>query len=203
MTSQSSLVRKIQRVGSFLRSSKTFRLFDFSSFFFFFFLQKFKKCLLIFLLFSLVSFLSSRLDEAFCRMEKQLYEAALLGKTGLFLDILDRNPDTDVNWKYFEGNTALHAAARFGHRDIVKRLLAHPKIRVPEKNDAGETPLVTSLLSTSYSNVPILLLRDDRMDFSFEGAEGQALLEKIKLNYSQPSKKTRDSKLPFFHFMFS
>ena len=111
-------------------------------------------------------------------MEREFYEAVLVGKQEDYKRILDNNPDVDITWRSFQGDTVLHNAARY-HSDLLKRLMTHPKFNMNLKNDLGVTPLMLCIEHGQREMFQNFVL-DDSTDFSFAGAEGQALLEKIK-----------------------
>jgi len=62
----------------------------------------------------------------------------------------------DMNAMDDQGSTALHAAVRAGHTDVVRKLLSHPAVRPDAANAQGETPLHALARYPKESSVAIL-----------------------------------------------
>ena len=82
------------------------------------------------------------------------------------------NPGLDVNWTN-RGDlhrTVLHAASIHGTVEAVKLLLAHPDIKVNEK-DFGSTPLSFGC-QEGHEFVVELLLKDSRVNVTLDDHDG-------------------------------
>ena len=72
-----------------------------------------------------------------------LFNAAESGDIVEFKRVLEDNPGLDINWKNSERNgwTFLHIAALEGHHEIVKIILAHPRVNIYALSGGGMTAL--------------------------------------------------------------
>jgi len=98
------------------------------------------------------------------QMEHKLNDAASAGRVIFITELLQGNPEVDVNWRnptHF-GWTALHRACWTGKDEVVEVLLAHPKIDVDPVTEDGSTPLWCAFRNAHPSCLR-LLLRDPRM----------------------------------------
>lgn len=113
----------------------------------------------------------------FCRkisMEQELYQAAGSGDTRRVRDILEGDPNLNVNWKNWHGwqwGTSLHQACANNHAAVISLLLAHPEIMVNEKNARGATPFMEAC-RLGRTEAVRLLLRDPRVSLE-EPASGR------------------------------
>jgi len=73
-----------------------------------------------------------------------LFNAAESGDIVEFKRVLEDNPGLDINWKNSERNgwTFLHIAALEGHHEIVKIILAHPRVNIYALSGGGMTACV-------------------------------------------------------------
>jgi len=97
-------------------------------------------------------------------VEKQLSEAAEDGRASVVSSLLRDNPGLNVNWTNHAQWTPLHIASK-DRVEVVKLLLAHPKINV--KSISGQTPLS---FGCKYGQVSVveLLLKDPRVDVTLD-----------------------------------
>ncbi|KAL8718626.1 MAG: hypothetical protein Q9181_008178, partial [Wetmoreana brouardii] len=79
--------------------------------------------------------------------ERPLYEAAVYGEIEAITLIIDKVTDVDDDNRW--GRTALHAAARGGHRETVEILLLHGA-DLTRKDHQGRTPLFFACLSLAH-----------------------------------------------------
>lgn len=84
-----------------------------------------------------------------------VHEAAYAGNTGC-LEFLLRQEDSDVNWKTFEGETALLLAARAGHLQCTRMLLKNGA-EVNSPTNEMYTPLFEAVNANSLSCAKCLL----------------------------------------------
>ena len=95
-----------------------------------------------------VNFLMSTSDLS---KEKQLYQAVADGDLET-VKTLASDEAVDINWAAAErSDTPLHHACRIGHLEIVKELLAHPRIEVNKGNVINATPLFPSRKNKALS----------------------------------------------------
>ena len=92
-----------------------------------------------------------------------MFEAAQDGRVAEVSSLMRDNPDLNVNWQDKKCHwTALHRASLNGHAEIVKVLLAHPRISVNKENVYGQTPVLEGCFGGCVSVE--LLLKDPRVD---------------------------------------
>ena len=65
------------------------------------------------------------------------------------LELLDEDPSVDVNAQDVSGMTALHYAAMYEKKEVVKALLAHKDIKPSLKNKERQTPLDIALATNN------------------------------------------------------
>ena len=104
-------------------------------------------------------------------MEQQLVDAATNGHVKDLQALLRDNPAVDVNWRDFNGWTALHYASRNDHAEVAKLLLAHPSIDVNLQASDGSTSFSFGCVRGAVS-VVIMLLKDHRVDVSLDNVNG-------------------------------
>jgi len=106
-------------------------------------------------------------------LEHKLFEAARDGRVGEVLFLLRNHPDLNVNWanEHNFQQTALHTAAFYNHTEVVKVLLAHPRINVNQTNMSESTPLLDGCFKGNVSVVQVLL-KDPRVNATLEDDEG-------------------------------
>ena len=92
-------------------------------------------------------------------VEKTLWEAAKRGPVSEVSSLLGDHPEINVNWTnpHSDKWTPLHIACRYGHVEVVKRLLAHPNIHVNLKIIGGQTPLSLGCYNGQVTVVQLLL----------------------------------------------
>jgi len=116
-------------------------------------------------------------------IQDELVEACQLGDIEVVEDILD-NEEVDINGRDERGEIPLHTAARWGHLDIVRRLLEYPGIKI---NDAGETVLHVACTNDRAAAVVQLLLQDRRCSPSVvnkkDGAGETALMIAVDMSH--------------------
>ena len=110
---------------------------------------------------------------------KQLFDAAYGSRVSEVSSLLRDHPDINVNWTDEYQEAALHITSLYGHVEIVKLLLAHPTINVNLRNSDGKTPLS---YGCSYESVVEVLLKDPRVDVTFDDSRGCAPLWKASYN---------------------
>ena len=93
----------------------------------------------------------------------QLLAAARDGHISEVSSLLRDNPGFNINWGNDEGWTALHVASLNGQAEVVKLLLARPRIDVTKKELFGNTPILLSC-DEGHISVVRLLLKDPRVD---------------------------------------
>jgi len=98
-------------------------------------------------------------------LEVLLYTAAKEGDDVTVRDVLENNPDLDVNWsdELDYDRTPLHWAAVNGHTAVVRLLLACPDIDVNATECLGRTPFRLACSNNHVACVR-LLLDDHRVD---------------------------------------
>jgi len=113
--------------------------------------------------------------------EKRLYDAAQYDRLEEVEALLRDNPSLDINWKYYKGWTALHAASWQGHVEVFKILLAHPAIQFQVQTKRGFSPFV---LGCKNGQLPVvrLLLNDPRVDITLTDHEGHTPLWRALLH---------------------
>jgi len=72
-----------------------------------------------------------------------LFNAAWAGNVANFKRVLEENPELDINWQNpsHSNRTSLHIAALEGHHEIVKIILAHPRVNIYALSGGGMTAL--------------------------------------------------------------
>ena len=110
-------------------------------------------------------------------VEKQLYDAADRNWVFKVSSLLRDYPEINVNWTNpdFFQYAALHVASLFGHVEVIKLLLAHPKINVNSKNIDGQTPLSFGC-QVGYVSVVEELLKDPHVDVTHDDNMGRTPL---------------------------
>jgi len=114
-------------------------------------------------------------------MEFLLHRLIETGRIDRVKKILMEHPEVDVNELEEErGCGLLHTACRRqdcpGLDTIITMLLAHPDIRVNERNSTGETPFMVAC-GNGTSRCLRLLLKDSRVDISLRGDNGYTPLQ--------------------------
>jgi len=95
--------------------------------------------------------------------EQCLWEAASSGKLALVQELAE-DPLVNVNWGDAEyGRTAFYRACFFGKADIVRYLMAHPRVDVNRKQKETATPLCAAA-SEGHREVIDVLLADPRVE---------------------------------------
>ena len=89
-----------------------------------------------------------------------LHGAAYLGCVEIMIALFELNK-WDVQATDFNGNTAITWAARWGHEEAVKVLLAQEDVNPHQVNHFGETPLLWAASNGHDGVVRMLLARDD------------------------------------------
>lgn len=95
-------------------------------------------------------------------------EAGLPGGNAAVLAVQDPNAKDD------DGTTALMRAAKDGHTELVKTLLAQPGIRINEKDPLGHTALMLAAIGGRTETVRLLL--DAKADAGITDAQGETAL---------------------------
>ena len=124
------------------------------------------------------------------KLQFRLEDAATNGDLATVKDLLGRLGDP--NGRSFDGDTAVHAAARRGHRNVVEYLLGQGA-NVNVRNDQRETPLHSAVRNHQLQMIKYLLemgadknLRDSRgrtaRDWAavFNDKEAGQLLDRVK-----------------------
>jgi ankyrin repeat protein len=98
-------------------------------------------------------------------MEKILYDQLSICKIERALDILNNNPEININWTSSRNPrfTFLHVACIWDLSEVLPVLLSHPKIDVNAKSSNGSTPFWIACMNGSTDCVK-LLLKDERVD---------------------------------------
>jgi len=95
--------------------------------------------------------------------EQQLWKASTDGDLEK-VNLLAGDETVDVNWVGEDRlDTSLHRACRFRHLEIVKVMLAHPKIEVNKGNKGDASPFFI-VCQERHMEVVSLLLADQRID---------------------------------------
>jgi hypothetical protein len=106
------------------------------------------------------------MEEYYLPVESRLCKEVGRGDTANVKMILEKYPDVDVNFEYESGWTPLHRACMLGRTEIVRLLLAHPKIDVNSlKGIVKYTPFVYAC-SFSKLDCAIALINDPRVDLN-------------------------------------
>lgn len=92
-------------------------------------------------------------------MESVLYSYSEKGMQEEAKRLLGEHPDIDINWNNPRNynQTALHAACKAGHVNIVSLLLSHPLIDVNSRDIDGGTPFYRSCVHGSTACAKFLL----------------------------------------------
>jgi ankyrin repeat protein len=69
----------------------------------------------------------------------ELMQAAVRGDDARVRDMVSHN--ANVNYSDHDGDTALHAAAEYGHPEVIRSLVRQGKAQVDVRDDDGHTPL--------------------------------------------------------------
>jgi len=105
--------------------------------------------------------------------------AALNGNESEVKEILEENPNINVNWKSEKNPafayTALHYACYHSHDKVVSLLLAHPDIDVNHKDNDGNTPFMYACVKVR-TNCVRLMLRDPRVNPNVPDNDGSTPL---------------------------
>ena len=106
-------------------------------------------------------------------VEKKLYDATAGGRVSEVSSLLRDHPEITVNWTNSDYSqwTPLHIASLEGHVEVVKLLLAHPKINVNVKDWNGRTSLLFGCWEGQVSVVGVLL-KDPPVDVMLHDNEG-------------------------------
>jgi uncharacterized protein len=91
---------------------------------------------------------------AWCDELKDFMDATTIGETAKVKTLLQKNPKL-VN-AVIKGQTALHVAAGFGHKEIVELLLSQGA-SVKAKDSNGDTPLHTAVISNRKEIVEMII----------------------------------------------
>jgi len=87
------------------------------------------------------------------------------GRTKVVEFLLKKCSKLDLDKATVDGNTPLHLASRFGHKEIVDMLLAEKKIDTKKQNRAGLTAFYTACQFRHKEIVRVMLL-DQRVDIN-------------------------------------
>jgi len=102
---------------------------------------------------------------------KQLWDACASGHLDL-VKSLASDSGVNVNWIGPDrGDAPLHRASRFGHFEVVKFLLKHPKVDVNGENAGDGTPFSLAC-QEGHLNIVSLLMADTRVDVNKPMNEG-------------------------------
>ena len=93
--------------------------------------------------------------------------------------LLDKH-GIDVNQSAEYGVTPLHAAAKHGHADVVKQLLARKGIELNKRDESGRTPLFIAIQEGNLEIVN-LLLNQNGIDVMLGDNMGQTPLHPLHL----------------------
>ena len=92
------------------------------------------------------------------------------------VELLLKNPRTNVNVKDFDGNTALHIACRLARKDIITLLVKDTRTDLNIVNALGLTPLLAFILHAKVSVDSIIvlsyLLKQKRLDPNIPDGKG-------------------------------
>lgn len=111
--------------------------------------------------------------EAIPTPEQFLWNACLVHSARDVERLLKEEPGINVNWGNPGSflNTPLHLCSSDENTDIIRLLLAHPKIDVNRKNAGGWSPLLWACKDGRLDSV-VTLLRDPRVDVNSANIEG-------------------------------
>jgi len=91
-------------------------------------------------------------------MALKLFDAAKKSRVQEVKDLLRSSTPVNLNWKNPEdGWTPLHAAARFGNKEVIELLADHPQIDVNVKNNTGTTPFLMAAFWGKLDAVKVFL----------------------------------------------
>ena len=100
-------------------------------------------------------------------IEQTLFSATFDNRVSAVLSLLCDHPGLNVNWenKQTHSWTALHFASLHDRIEVVKLLLAHPRINVNVRDKYRQTPFLLGCANGAVS-VARLLLKDPRVDIT-------------------------------------
>lgn len=120
--------------------------------------------------------------------QDQLVEAVYKSDADAVQQILAQNPNLDINSNDYEGDPLLHLAAlvdfEFANPDIVRAVLAHPRVDVNARDRHGRTALFQA---ESLEVIDILL--DAGIDVNAKNNNGKTALELALANESTEKAK--------------